>query len=170
MLLLTGDDLLAEASPTDTIWGIGLPDCDQRVSDPSECRGTNVLGWALMQTRERLHFLEEHQPRAASLPSTDTLAETVNNNPTSASSTSDKRPRTSPPRTYNQFIANYARDHQGDWPWKDEQGNDRDPAMDDEDHQGDWPWKDEQGNDRDPAMDDEAASYTADYSDAPRVY
>ena len=46
-----------------------------------------------------------------------------------------------------QFIADYARDHQGDWPWKDEQGNDRDPAM-----------------------DDEAASYAADYSDAPRVY
>ena len=69
-----------------------------------------------------------------------------------------------------QSIADYARDHQGDWPWKDEQGNDRDPAMDDEDHQGDWPWKDEQGNDRDPAMDDEAASYAADYSDAPRVY
>ena len=145
--VLAGDDLLAEASPTDTIWGIGLPDSDQRVSDPSKWRGANILGCALMQARERLRFLEEHQPRAASLPSTDTLAETVNNNPTSASSTSDKRPRTSPPRTYNQFIANYARDHQGDWPWKDEQGNDRDPAM-----------------------DDDAASYAADYSDAPRVY
>ena len=38
------------------------------------------------------------------------------------------------------------------------------------DHQGDWPWKDDEGNDRDPAMDDDAASYAADYSDAPRVY
>ena len=52
-LLATGSHTLAEATRNDQIWGIGL-NIDEDISVPARWRGTNVLGWALMQTRDRL--------------------------------------------------------------------------------------------------------------------
>ncbi|MCH0542543.1 NADAR family protein [Streptomyces sp. MUM 203J] len=53
-LLSTGDRVLVEASPMDRVWGIGLTADDPRASDPSRWRGLNLLGFALMEARERL--------------------------------------------------------------------------------------------------------------------
>jgi ribA/ribD-fused uncharacterized protein len=53
-LLGTGDRVLVEASPVDRIWGIGLAATDERAEDPSRWRGLNLLGFALMEARERL--------------------------------------------------------------------------------------------------------------------
>jgi len=53
-LLSTGDKILAEASPVDKIWGIGLPEDDVRVLDIANWQGENHLGNALMKVREML--------------------------------------------------------------------------------------------------------------------
>ncbi|MEU3055490.1 NADAR family protein [Streptomyces griseus] len=53
-LLSTGDRVLVEASPLDRIWGIGLAADDERVERPQQWRGLNLLGFALMEARERL--------------------------------------------------------------------------------------------------------------------
>ncbi|MEU0369469.1 NADAR family protein [Streptomyces sp. NPDC006283] len=53
-LLATGDRVLVEASPMDRIWGIGLAADDERAQDPARWRGLNLLGFALMETREEL--------------------------------------------------------------------------------------------------------------------
>ncbi|WP_103532777.1 NADAR family protein [Streptomyces sp. SM11] len=53
-LLGTGDRVLVEASPLDRIWGIGLAADDERVEWPQQWRGLNLLGFALMEARERL--------------------------------------------------------------------------------------------------------------------
>ncbi|MFD3793966.1 NADAR family protein [Streptomyces californicus] len=53
-LLSTGDRVLVEASPLDRIWGVGLAADDERVERPREWRGLNLLGFALMEARERL--------------------------------------------------------------------------------------------------------------------
>lgn len=50
----TGRRVLVEASPLDRIWGIGLAADDQRAQDPTAWRGLNLLGFALMEARERL--------------------------------------------------------------------------------------------------------------------
>ena len=52
-LLDTGSQILAEATRNDRIWGIGL-NANEDISVPARWRGTNVLGWALMQARDRL--------------------------------------------------------------------------------------------------------------------
>ncbi|TMF13480.1 MAG: NADAR family protein [Chloroflexi bacterium] len=56
-LLGTGDRVLVEASPVDRIWGIGLSRDDPRAGKPSLWRGKNLLGFALMEVRERLSEL-----------------------------------------------------------------------------------------------------------------
>jgi len=43
-----------EASPLDLVWGIGLAAADERAQDPQRWRGLNLLGFALMEARERL--------------------------------------------------------------------------------------------------------------------
>jgi len=53
-LLDTGDRVLVEASPLDRIWGIGLAADDPRAVDPGRWEGLNLLGFALMETRESL--------------------------------------------------------------------------------------------------------------------
>jgi ribA/ribD-fused uncharacterized protein len=53
-LLSTGDRVLVEASPVDSIWGIGLAADDPAAELPNSWCGLNLLGFALMQVREQL--------------------------------------------------------------------------------------------------------------------
>ncbi|WP_434403376.1 NADAR family protein [Streptomyces sp. NBC_01353] len=53
-LLGTGGRVLVEASPLDRVWGIGLAADDPRAMDPARWQGLNLLGFALMEARERL--------------------------------------------------------------------------------------------------------------------
>src|SRR5262249_33177404 len=53
-LLGTGDKVLAEASPVDRIWGIGLAAENEQAMNPEQWRGLNLLGFALMEVRQRL--------------------------------------------------------------------------------------------------------------------
>lgn len=53
-LINTGDRVLVEASPVDAIWGIGLAADHHAVENPSQWRGLNLLGFALMQARNVL--------------------------------------------------------------------------------------------------------------------
>lgn len=53
-LLGTESRVLVEASPLDRVWGIGLAADDERAQDPARWRGMNLLGFALMEARQRL--------------------------------------------------------------------------------------------------------------------
>lgn len=52
LLLATGDDVIAEASPYDKIWGIGVAARENLTRDG--WKGWNLLGNALMKVREEL--------------------------------------------------------------------------------------------------------------------
>lgn len=53
-LVGTNQRVLVEASPVDKVWGIGLAADDPHADNPLEWRGLNLLGFALMDVRERL--------------------------------------------------------------------------------------------------------------------
>ncbi len=53
-LLYTGNKTIVEASPSDPIWGIGLSQDSKDALYPSNWRGTNLLGFALMEARDLL--------------------------------------------------------------------------------------------------------------------
>jgi ribA/ribD-fused uncharacterized protein len=53
-LLSTEDKILVEASPYDTIWGIGMLETDPRAENPLQWNGENLLGFALMEVRDEL--------------------------------------------------------------------------------------------------------------------
>lgn len=53
-LLGTRNRVLVEASPLDRVWGIGLTADDERAAEPARWRGENLLGFALMEVRERI--------------------------------------------------------------------------------------------------------------------
>lgn len=54
-LLATGNKILVEGSPYDTIWGVGLKWDDPKILDQKNWRGQNLLGEALMRVRQRLN-------------------------------------------------------------------------------------------------------------------
>ncbi len=53
-LLATENDILAECAVSDCIWGIGLAMNDEKRLSTEEWRGQNLLGFAIMQVREKL--------------------------------------------------------------------------------------------------------------------
>lgn len=53
-LVGTGSRILAEADSMDRVWGIGLGQEDERVKNPNQWRGLDLLGFALMQVRANL--------------------------------------------------------------------------------------------------------------------
>lgn len=54
MLLATGNSILAECSPRDKIWGIGLGVTNPNIQNPRMWNGENLLGTVLMQVRADL--------------------------------------------------------------------------------------------------------------------
>lgn len=59
-LLSTGDKTLVEASPYDTIWGIGMTEAEAKDSYPHLWRGTNKLGFSLMDVRDELRTIKKN--------------------------------------------------------------------------------------------------------------
>jgi ribA/ribD-fused uncharacterized protein len=59
-LLSTGDAVLAEASPIDKIWGIGLSMDDPKAKDLRSWNGQNLLGFALMEVRDEIRRVYEN--------------------------------------------------------------------------------------------------------------
>lgn len=57
-LLSTGDKVLVEASPTDRVWGIGMGKNNPDALDPQKWRGQNLLGFALMNVRDFIAFMD----------------------------------------------------------------------------------------------------------------
>ena len=53
-LLATGNDVLVEASPYDSVWGIGMKATDSGANDPSRWKGQNLLGGILARVRDRI--------------------------------------------------------------------------------------------------------------------
>lgn len=53
-LLNTKDRILAEASPVDAIWGIGMASDHKDIHNPEKWQGLNLLGFALMEVRDEL--------------------------------------------------------------------------------------------------------------------
>lgn len=49
-----GNVVIVEASPTDTIWGIGMSEEKAKKAGPADWNGLNLLGFALMRTRSLL--------------------------------------------------------------------------------------------------------------------
>ena len=62
-LIASRSKVLAEASPNDQIWGIGMDSSDDRAKKPNMWNGLNLLGFALMEVRERFKI-----PKIKELP------------------------------------------------------------------------------------------------------
>lgn len=56
--LLATSGILVEASPYDSVWGIGLASDDPHAQDPAQWKGTNWLGQVLMCVRKDLRTPE----------------------------------------------------------------------------------------------------------------
>lgn len=60
-LLSTGDSVLVEASPYDSIWGIHLSVDAPEAQDPMKWHGQNLLGFALMEVRDELRRVTQNE-------------------------------------------------------------------------------------------------------------
>ena len=60
-LLSTGDKILAEASPRDRIWGIGMGKSNPDALDPAKWRGRNLLGFSIMSVRKKIAFMDNFE-------------------------------------------------------------------------------------------------------------
>ena len=58
-LLDTGDKILVEAAPHDSIWGIGMDATDPDITVPSKWKGQNLLGKTLMRVRADLRAWQQ---------------------------------------------------------------------------------------------------------------
>lgn len=54
LLIGTGNKILVEASPYDKIWGIGIDPHNADRFDPNLWKGQNLLGFAIMEAREKI--------------------------------------------------------------------------------------------------------------------
>jgi ribA/ribD-fused uncharacterized protein len=57
-LVGTAPKVLVEASLWDQIWGIGMAQSNPKALDPSQWKGQNLLGFALMQVRDQLSKID----------------------------------------------------------------------------------------------------------------
>jgi ribA/ribD-fused uncharacterized protein len=55
-LLKTAPDILVEASPRDTVWGVGLAKTNPLILDKKNWRGTNLLGYILTEIRNDIIY------------------------------------------------------------------------------------------------------------------
>lgn len=60
-LLNTNERILVEASPVDKIWGIGMAADNPHIENPLLWKGENLLGYALMEVRDKLNTRNENQ-------------------------------------------------------------------------------------------------------------
>lgn len=71
ILLSTGSEIIAEASPYDKIWGIGLDFKHPNATQPKLWPGENLLGKALMQVRDELRVMKFHPGRQVTIVKSD---------------------------------------------------------------------------------------------------
>jgi len=64
LLLGTGHCVIAEMTRNDANWGTGIDIGHESEHHPARWRGTNILGWALMTTRDQMR-VDAHQSTAA---------------------------------------------------------------------------------------------------------
>ena len=57
-IFVLGEDYIVEAAPNDKIWGVGMDKTDANISIPALWKGTNILGWALMEARDKFKTTE----------------------------------------------------------------------------------------------------------------
>ncbi len=56
-LLNTEDLILVEASPVDSVWGVGMAEDDPNITNPYEWKGLNLLGCILMEIRDEINYI-----------------------------------------------------------------------------------------------------------------